>query len=143
MPDPKSPKPVIRQVAVLPYRIGESGEIQILLITSRRTGRWVIPKGNRISGLSSHKAAAQEAFEEAGVSGIASPKLLGVYKYDKMQKNGSTRTAVVKVYAFAFDAQSDIWPEQAQRDTQWFGLDEAVAAVDEPELKTIISTFVA
>lgn len=143
MPAPKTSRPVIRQVAVLPYRIGESGEISILLITSRRTGRWVIPKGNRISGLSSHKAAAQEAFEEAGVSGTTSPKLLGVYRYDKTQKDGSARPATVKVYAFAFDAQSDVWPEQAQRDTRWFGLDEAVDAVDEPELKTIISMFVA
>jgi 8-oxo-dGTP pyrophosphatase MutT (NUDIX family) len=90
---------MIRQVATLPYRVDETGVISVLLITSRRTRRWVIPKGNRIPGLSLHKAAAQEAFEEAGVTGVASAKSLGKYRYDKRQKNGSTLAAMVKVFA--------------------------------------------
>ena len=63
----------IRQVAALPYRPDPDGNIRVMLITSRETQRWVIPKGNLIKGLRAHEAAAQEAFEEAGVEGIACP----------------------------------------------------------------------
>lgn len=132
---------VIRQVAALPYRIDESGEVRVLLITSRDTKRWVVPKGNPITGLSGHEAAAQEAFEEAGVRGITCPSPIGSYRYDKRRKDGRHRTATVAVYPLAVVRQADEWPEQDERDCAWFGLPEAAGAVEEPDLGALIARF--
>ncbi len=115
--------------------------MQVLLITSRETRRWLIPKGNPIRGLSAHDAAAQEAFEEAGVSGIACPTPLGGYSYWKRRRDGSLRRADVSVYPLAVTAQAEDWPEQDERDTAWFELGPAAAAVDEAELARVIAGF--
>lgn len=111
------------------------------MITSRDTRRWVIPKGNRIAGLSLHEAAEREAFEEAGITGTASVKALGTYRYDKQRKNGSNQAVAVRVFPFAFKAQLDEWPEQHERKTEWFTLTGAADAVEESELKKIILAF--
>src|SRR3546814_5625705 len=74
---PYTAEHIIKQVAALPYRIEPDGAARILLITSRETRRWIIPKGNPIRGLEAHQAAAREAFEEAGISGIACPAAIG------------------------------------------------------------------
>jgi predicted phosphate transport protein (TIGR00153 family) len=113
----------------------------VLLITSRETRRWVLPKGNLIRGLASHEAAAHEAFEEAGVSGIACPTPLGQYAYWKRRRNGQVKRATVDLFPLAVTEQADEWPEQDERDTQWFGLTEAAAAVDEPDLSRLIGSF--
>lgn len=113
------------------------------MITSRETRRWVIPKGNRIRGLPAHLAAAHEAFEEAGVSGIACPSAIGSYRYIKRRKDGSRRELAVDVFPLAFVSQADEWPEQGERDTRWFTLADAAAAVEEAELKAIIASFKA
>src|SRR3546814_3136682 len=88
---------IIKQVAALPYRIDPDGAARILLITSRETRRWIIPKGNPIRGLEAHQAAAREAFEEAGISGIACPAAIGQYTYEKRKRNGN-RHLLVDVY---------------------------------------------
>ena len=115
--------------------------MRVLLITSRETKRWVVPKGNRIIGLSGHEAAAQEAFEEAGISGIACPAPIGSYRYAKRRKDGRNRTATVAVYPLAVVRQADAWPEQDQRDCAWFALPEAAGAVEEPDLGALIARF--
>jgi 8-oxo-dGTP pyrophosphatase MutT (NUDIX family) len=112
-----------------------------MLITSRGTGRWVIPKGNPIRGLPAHLAAAHEAFEEAGIAGVAAPVAIGSYGYDKVRANGSTRAARVEVFPLDVHSRYDDWPEQHQRETRWFDLADAAAAVEEPELKAIIAGF--
>ncbi len=112
-----------------------------MLITSRETQRWVLPKGNPIKGLSAHEAAAQEAYEEAGVEGIACPTLIGTYNYAKRRKTGLLRSVAVDVFPFAVTGQLDEWPEQDERTTAWFTLPNAAAAVEEPELKAIIASF--
>src|SRR3546814_760542 len=89
---------IIRQIAALPYRIAQDGSAQVMLITSRGTGRWVIPKGNPIRGLEPHRAAVHEAYEEAGISGIPCPSPLGVYRYRKATRNGDARTAQLWVF---------------------------------------------
>lgn len=131
----------IRQVAALPYRPDADGNIRVMLITSRETQRWVIPKGNLIKGLRAHEAAAQEAYEEAGVEGIPCPTQIGTYSYAKRRKTGLIRTVAVDVFPFAVTGQADEWPEQDERTTAWFTLPNAAAAVDEPELKSIIASF--
>lgn len=112
----------------------------ILLITSRDTGRWVIPKGNPIRGLAPHQAAAHEAFEEAGISGIPCPTALGSYHYDKRRRRAIRRTEVA-VFPLAVLRQFDDWPERAERQARWFTPAQAAGAVDEPELKALLASF--
>ena len=131
----------MRQIAALPYTTSADGAMQILLITSRDTGRWVIPKGNRIKGLSGHRAAELEAYEEAGIHGIACPASLGRYRYDKRKRNGNAREATVEVFPLAVTGQLAQWPEQGQRELRWFSVPEAARAVDEPDLQAIIAAF--
>lgn len=128
-------------MAALPYRIEPDGSARILLITSRETRRWVVPKGNPIRGLDPHQAAAHEAFEEAGISGIPCPSPIGTYSYKKRRALGRLRTAKVRVFPLAVTTQLDIWPEQHERETRWFSPAEAAEAVDEPELKAILASF--
>jgi predicted phosphate transport protein (TIGR00153 family) len=137
----KKPERIIDQIAALPYRAEEDGSFRALLITSRDTRRWVIPKGNLIRGLDPHQAAAREAFEEAGISGIPCPTAIGSYRYTKRRRDGSDRNIQVDVFPLAVITQFDNWPEQAERSTRWFTLPEAAAAVDEPELSAIITGF--
>lgn len=115
--------------------------MRVLLITSRETRRWVVPKGNPIRGLSSHEAAAHEAYEEAGVSGITCPTPLGSYQYYKRRRNGSLRRATVALFPLAVTEQAEDWPEQDERESQWFTLPAAAAAVDEPDLGRLIGGF--
>lgn len=137
-----SPEAVlIRQIAALPYRIEPDGSARIMLITSRGTRRWVVPKGNPIKGLDPHRAAAHEAYEEAGVSGTPCPTAIGRFRYAKRLKDGRVRDAQVDVFPLAFVTQAEEWPEQDERTTRWFTLPEAAAAVAEPELKAIIAGF--
>jgi uncharacterized protein len=131
----------IRQIAALPYRIEQDGKMRVLLITSRDTRRWVLPKGNPIRGLRSHEAAAREAFEEAGVSGIACPAPLGSYRYLKRRRSGRMRPTTVALYPLAVTGQAEAWPEQDERETRWFELAHAAAAVDEPDLGLLIARF--
>lgn len=131
----------MRQIAALPYRIEADGSARILLITSRETRRWVIPKGNPIPGLPAHEAAAREAFEEAGISGVARSTPIGTFGYDKRRADGTVRRATVAVFPLTVTAQSDDFPERGQREQRWFSPAEAADAVDEPELKRILGGF--
>lgn len=130
-----------RQVGALCWRRGADGGLEILLITSRGTGRWVIPKGNRMKGLSDAEAAAEEAREEAGVAGVPAAKPIGSFAYDKRLSGGRSRPAVVEVYCLRVEALADAWPEQAERTRRWFPPAEAARLVDEPELKALIESF--
>ncbi|EQB31955.1 DUF47 family protein [Sphingobium ummariense] len=131
----------MRQIAALPYRTAPGGAMQVLLITSRDTKRWVIPKGNRVKGLAGHRAAEIEAYEEAGIHGIACPASLGRYRYDKRRRKGGSREATVEVFPLAVTGQLHHWPEQGERELRWFPVAEAAQAVDEPDLQSIIASF--
>jgi uncharacterized protein len=102
----------------------------------------VLPKGNRIKGLKSHEAASHEAFEEAGLVGIACPYAIGPYQYRKQRRNGGERPATVDIFPFSVTAQLDEWPEKDQRELRWFAPADAATAVDEPELADILGNFV-
>jgi predicted phosphate transport protein (TIGR00153 family) len=115
--------------------------VRVLLITSRDTRRWVLPKGNPIRGLASHEAAAHEAFEEAGVRGIACPTALGSYRYIKRRANGRDKPATVAIFPLAVTEQAVEWPERAERETRWFELADAAGAVDEADLGHVIARF--
>lgn len=129
------------QIAALPYRQGADGRTQVLLVTSRDTGRWIVPKGNLMSGLTGYEAAAIEAWEEAGVRGAACPTPLGRFRYLKRRRFRADREMSVTLYPLLVTAQADDWPERHQRVTQWVDLIGAAAAVAEPELKNLIAGF--
>jgi len=125
------------QYAALPWR-HSGGAREVLLISSRDTGRWVIPKGWPIRGLSPAESAAREAYEEAGVGGQIGKRPIGAFEYPKKLDSGKTQTCKVEVFALEQMIQHPTWPEQGQRKLQWFSLTEAVSAVQEPQLKDII-----
>lgn len=129
-----------RQVAALPWRRTEAG-IEIMLVTSRETRRWVTPKGGRMPGRTDAEAAAIEALEEAGIEGVTGREPLGAFRYLKVLKRGEPRCCVVAVYALEVRVEHDDWKERAERERVWVSRDEAVRRVDEPELKALIAAF--
>lgn len=131
---------MITQYGVLAYDVDPAGEPRFLLITSRSTRRWIIPRGNPIAGLSPSLSAAEEAYEEAGIAGAVAPEAIGSYLYEK--KRGTMSVAArVHVFPLHIRIQSLVFPEQGQRETRWFSREEAAAAVDEPELRVLILAF--
>lgn len=129
------------QYAALPWRRSPDLGIEIMLITSRDTGRWVIPKGWPVPGLSPPKSAAQEAREEGGLVGRVGDQPVGCYHYDKRLPDGSAVPCAVEVFALEVQRQLRSWPEQRQRQTRWFRVPEAVEAVEEPELRAMMLTL--
>jgi 8-oxo-dGTP pyrophosphatase MutT (NUDIX family) len=127
------------QYGAIPVRRTEGGRLEILLVTSRETRRWVVPRGNPIPGLSPQGSAAQEAWEEAGVRGTIAPAALGRYRYGKKRKNGEVVPAEVQLFRLAVTEQADAWPESGQRERRWFAAEAAAAAVDEPDLKRLLA----
>ncbi len=128
-----------QQYAALPVQFTDDGQIQVLLLTSRGTGRWVVPKGWPMPKLSPAGAAAREAFEEAGVEGTVNGKdPLGTYPYAKALKGGRHINVQVTVFLLIVENQLDEWPEQAQRERCWHDRQEAADLVAEPELAAII-----
>ncbi len=128
-----------RQYAALPVRYDESGQAQVLLLTSRGTGRWIIPKGWPMPKLSPAAAAAREAYEEAGVAGtIKTETPIGSYRYDKWRERGLRTEVEVDVFLLVVTRQFDSWPEQSERRTRWCDPQEAAGLVDEPELAALL-----
>lgn len=129
-----------RQVAALPWRRTEAG-LQVLLISSRETRRWVIPKGGRMAGKTDGEAAAQEALEEAGIEGATVRDPIGTFRYAKTLKSGAARWCVVSVYPLEVTVEHDDWQEREERERAWVSREEAVRRVDEPDLKAMIAGF--
>ena len=133
---------MIEQVAALPYRLSGADETaEILLVTSRETGRWVVPKGNPMIGKTAHETAAIEAEEEAGVRGIVSPVALGHFDYIKRVSGQSDVEARVELFALQVGKTLDRWKEMAERERRWFTAADAAVAVDEADLGEIIHRF--
>ncbi len=129
-----------KQIAALPWR-AKKGRIEILLITSRETKRWVIPKGWPMDGLKDYSAARREADEEAGVVGHMKRAPIGTYRYDKRLNDGSLQPCNVHVFALEVTEKRRTWKEKGQRTRSWFAVDDAIWHVDEDGLKDIIRTF--
>ena len=130
----------------MPYRAESDAldaPIRILLITSRETRRWVIPKGNTPSGVAAHRAAAIEAEEEAGVLGAVCPTPIGSYRYRKRRSNGASLMVDVEVFPLAVSRELPKWKESRERERRWFGLAEAADAVEEEDLRELIGSFKA
>ena len=129
---------MLTQYGVIPVRAAADGGIEVLLITSRDTGRWVVPRGNPIPGRSPAESAAQEAFEEAGITGLTEDEPLGRYRYDKRRRDGRSVAAEVLLFRMDVAEVAERWPEMNQRERRWFGVEEAAVAVHESELAQLI-----
>lgn len=127
-----------RQVAALPFRRNSDGTFEILLVTSRESRRWVIPKGWPMKGRKPYDAAAREAYEEAGLVGLIGKRPLGFYLYEKRLKNRDAVLCQVKVFPLEVRKQLKHWPEQHEREGRWFTPSEAAEAVAEAGLSGII-----
>jgi 8-oxo-dGTP pyrophosphatase MutT (NUDIX family) len=134
----------LEQYGVIAWRFAASGcGVEILLITSRETRRWVVPRGNAIAGLRPYESAAQEAFEEAGIRGGVQPREIGTYRYDKRARSGRVTPTLVHLYPMLVTEEVDAWPEQKERERRWFAAEAAAGAVDEADLADLIRGFPA
>lgn len=135
-------RPSRQQYAALCYRFDKrNGELQILLMTSRDTGRWVIPKGWPMEGKDCHQVAEREAYEEAGIKGKISKKALGHFTYMKGLDGGLRIPCRVQVHALEVRDTCKNFPEKGQRKMEWVAPEIAASRVNEPELKTLIRDF--
>lgn len=127
------------QLAALCYRY-KGDKLQICLVTTRGSGRWILPRGWPTHKQTPSDGAAIEAFEEAGVTGTIHPNSIGAYSYDK-PLGDSVTPVMVMVYALHVTQTAKIWPEKKQRDRKWMSPKKAAANLDETGLRQIVAGF--
>ena len=130
------------QNAALPFRQREDGNLEILLVTSRGTGRWIVPKGWPKRKRAPHVTAAREAMEEGGILGKIYQTPLGTFRYEKRHVHFSLPCEVT-VFALEVVEQMAEWPERRERSTRWFDVCDAATAVQEPELAALMLNLAA
>lgn len=129
------------QCAALPYRF-INGEAEVLLITSRETRRWILPKGWEEKKTKLHYMAALEAYEEAGVRGKVDKHPLGTYLYEKRLDSGDSVTCKVHVFALEVEEELSDWPEKAERTRMWTTPAQAALLISESGLAAILLDFI-
>lgn len=135
-------RPPRQQYAALCYRLRKkTGEAEVLLLTSRDTGRWVVPKGWPMEGKKAHAVAEREAFEEAGVRGTAEKEPFGYFSYEKKLKNGVKVLCLVEVHLLEVLDMVKNFPERESRRLEWVTPEEAANRVNEPELRNLFLVF--
>lgn len=144
MPQPYSSVPAtggpLTQVGALCLREGAAGP-EVLMLTSRTTRRWLVPKGWPIPGLSPAAAALQEAWEEAGVRGSVGEAPVGAYRYAKLRKSGVVLPCRVDLYQVAVAGLAEDYPEARRRDRAWVALDAAAQIAGEAELGAYLAAL--
>ncbi|MFQ0813793.1 DNA mismatch repair protein MutT [Brucella anthropi] len=136
-----TPSGRLQQVAALVYR-RDMGTLKVLVITSRGTGRWIIPKGWPQIGRTLAQTALREAYEEAGIRGEVSPAPIGSFCYCKTDLPPERiNQFTVAVFPVQFTGQENDWPERDQRICEWVSPQEAAKRVEETELKQILHQF--
>lgn len=131
----------LTQYGALPFRL-EEGEPQVLLVTSRETHRWIIPKGWPERRMAPYEVAAMEAFEEAGVRGQVAPDPIGSFTYRKRLKSGKQMRCRVTMFLLRVEEELDEWRERAERERSWMPPAEAARKVQEEELVAFLQTFI-
>lgn len=127
-----------KQVAALPVRLTKSGKVQVMLVTSRETKRWITPKGWPMDGKKMWRAAEIEALEEAGIEGKIHHDRVGTFDYKKRLKNGTSVDCRVGVYPLQVKKLKRRWLERDERRRKWFSPKKAARLVKEPELALIL-----
>ncbi len=128
------------QFAALPFRIVQD-KVQVMLITSRGTKRWILPKGWPMDGMTPAQSAAEEAFEEAGVRGKPYDVCVGVYSYNKVMENGPDLPCLAMVFPLKVKRVLSTYPEKSERRRKWLPLKRAAEKISEPELRAILKGF--
>lgn len=128
-----------RQIAALPFWMSTEGSLEVFLVTSRGSGRWIIPKGNPIRGLNDKEVAAREAFEEAGLTGRIVSGRVGSFEFRRLR--GSVQTCLVDVYPLQVKKQVRKWDEQRQRTVLRCDVATALSLVCSDSLATLIDTY--
>lgn len=129
------------QSGALPWRVKrgkKSRTAEVLLVTGRRSGRWMIPKGWPVEGKSLADSAAQEAFEEAGIKGKVDPRPIGTFRHVKQHLLFGRMEVDIQVHPLAVKRELGEWPERGERTRKWFRVEEAAERVDSEELKGLI-----
>ncbi|HEY0212401.1 MAG TPA: NUDIX hydrolase [Paenirhodobacter sp.] len=116
----------------------KAGQQQVLLITSRDTGRWILPKGWRMEDRSEGDTALTEAWEEAGVVGVLTGPSLGDYASQKMLLDNQPMPCRVQVHPVHVNKLAARYPEKGQRRRKWFSTKKAAKLVAEPELASLL-----
>lgn len=132
--------PLCLQIGALCFRDTPKGR-EILLITSRRGKRWILPKGNPIKGLSNAQTALQEAFEEAGVRGNISKEPIGKVRTAKNNGNGFRIKIDLIIYELEVSVQESIFPEKGQRKVMWLPIQEAIELCDEDSISFLLESW--
>jgi 8-oxo-dGTP pyrophosphatase MutT (NUDIX family) len=130
----------IRQAGAIPFKF-DAGALRVLLITTRGTGKWVIPKGWIEPGASAAQAAAQEAYEEAGITGLIGEAPLGTFTYRKRLGSGARKPAVVEVFALQVEKQRKNWPERGERRFKWVDIQAACSLIEYPGMPPLFQTL--
>lgn len=132
------------QLGAMCWRV-KDGQLKVLLITSRETGRWVLPKGWPMPGRPDPEAALREAWEEAGVTGTVGEEPIGSYLYDKVLSRATQKELAVRcnvqIYPVAVSSLSKRYPERKQRRRKWFTPARAAELVAEPGLSKLLLRF--
>ncbi|MCI2400386.1 NUDIX hydrolase [Aliiroseovarius subalbicans] len=129
------------QVAALCYR-GKGDRKEVLLVTSRGTGRWILPKGWPIDGMNAAEAAMQDAWKEAGVTdGKLAKEPLGEFQFTKQMNEGAPARCSAQVYPIKVKAMEDDFPEAEERELKWVATEEAAEMVDEKDLQQLLRDF--
>jgi 8-oxo-dGTP pyrophosphatase MutT (NUDIX family) len=132
-----------RQYGVIALRVVRGDQIEVLLLTSRGTGRWVIPKGWRMRDRTPAETALREAYEEAGIKGLLwSARPVGSYRYVKNDER-FTGEILVRVFVMVVQEQKKNWPEREERRTRWVTLRRAASLVAERDLAKLLRTMPA
>lgn len=158
-PRPNKPKTLLQQLAAKPEKLfsgafrqqyaalcfrylPQDTGIEILVVTSRDSGRWIIPKGWPMKGKKPYEAAAIEALQEAGVSGKIRKKPVGSYTYLKLLDDGDVAPCIVDVFQIEVTETAGKFKEKGERILAWVSPDEAARRVREIELKSLLVEFV-
>ncbi len=128
------------QSAAIPYRYDADGELEILLVTSRKKRRWVLPKGHVRLGMGAHASAAKEAFEEGGV--IGRTEVEPITNYVRKKRNASDEEEhSVTVHPMAVTTEASVWPEMLQRERRWATISDALSLVEQDGMRKAIAAF--
>lgn len=128
------------QYAALPYLI-EDGHPRVLLVTSRETRRWILPKGKPEKKLAPHAVAAHEAYEEAGVRGAVAEEPFAAFMSTKRLASGREIPCEIKVFLLEVGQILPEWPEMHQRERRWTTPGEAALLSSESGLIDVLLTF--
>jgi 8-oxo-dGTP pyrophosphatase MutT (NUDIX family) len=134
---------ICHQVAALPWRRERDGTLSVLLITSRTNGKWMLPKGWPMKGLSDAASARQEALEEAGVEGHVDAEAIGCYRYSKLFNDGTSLPGQAVIFSLAVSRERKDWKEKGQRQRRWMSAQEAAECAHEPDLARFLAELAA